>query len=161
MSASEERRAFLGGALAAVAAGACLAPRAGATDYASAAEVLDALDAAAADVQSRLRALAGLPPVRQFAERLLQEHARQATGRARLRRRLGLALAAPRSAVVAGDRSLPALRAAQEALVFAHAEGLPALRDAAAVDQLGRAMVVASRHLTLIDLWIEGEESRG
>ncbi len=61
---------------------------------------------------------------------------------------------------MADDRSLAGLRSAQEALVLAHAEGLPALRDAAAVDRLGRALVVASRHLTLVDLWIGSEESR-
>ena len=157
MSTSEERRALLGGALAV--AGTVLAPRAGATDYASAAAVLDALEAAAADVQARLRGLAALPSARRFAERLLQEHARQATGRARLRQRLGLAPAAPAGARVAQDRSLAGLRGAQEALVHVTAEGLPALPDAAAVDQLGRDLVVASRHLTLIDLWIESEES--
>lgn len=160
MSASGERRAFLRGALAAAAAGTVLAPRAGATDYASAAAVLDALEAAAADVQARLRALAALPRARLFAERLLQEHARQATGRARLRQRLGLPAPA-RGEEVSADRSLAGLRAAQEALLNVHAEGLPALPDAAAVDQLGRALVVASRHLTLIDLWVESEESHG
>ena len=160
MSASGERRAFLGGALAALAAGTVLAPRAGASDYASEAAVLDALEAAAADVQARLRALAGLPRARLFAERLLQEHARQAADRARLRRRLGLPAPA-RGEEASADRSLAALRAAQETLLHVHAEGLPALPDAAAVDQLGRALVVASRHLTLIDLWIESEESHG
>ncbi len=161
MSTRGERRAFLGGALAVAAAGTVLAPRVGATDNASAAAVLDALEAAAVDVQARLRALAGLPRARLFAERLLQEHARQATDRARLKQRLGLSPAAPAGARIADDRSLSGLRAAQEALVYVHAEGLPALPDAAAVDQLGRALVVASRHLTLIDLWIESEESHG
>lgn len=161
MSASGERRAFLGAALAAAAVQALPAGPADAADYTSAEQVLAAVDTAAADVQARLRALVGLAPARLFAERLLQEHARQALDRARLRQRLGLPRAAADVARTSPERGLSALRAAQEALVFAHAEGLPALPDAAAVDQLGRAMVVASRHLTLIDLWIESEESRG
>jgi hypothetical protein len=60
-----------------------------------------------------------------------------------------------------GGLSLVALREAQQQLVHAHAEGLPALGDAGAVAVLARHMVDASRHLTVIDLWIEAEELRG
>ncbi len=150
------RRGFLGGALAA--AGVAWAPGA-AAGAPEAGAALDAIDSAAAEVEARLRALAGLPAARPFAQSLLKEQARQAGERGRLRQRLGLApyVAAP---APARDRSLPGLRAAQQALVSAHAEALPALHDPAAVDQLGRALVVASRHLTLIDLWIESEERR-
>jgi hypothetical protein len=42
--------------------------------------------------------------------------------------------------------------------VHAHAEGLPALRDRAAVDLLARHMVDVAAQLTVIDLWIEAEE---
>ncbi len=45
--------------------------------------------------------------------------------------------------------------------MHAHAEGLPALGDAGAVAVLARHMVDASRHLTVIDLWIEAEDVRG
>ena len=57
--------------------------------------------------------------------------------------------------------SLPALRRSQEALVYAHAEGLPAIGDALAVDRLARHMVELSRHLAVIGLWIDAEERRG
>lgn len=150
------RRGVLAGALAVAAAG---ASRAAAADPGAAA-ALDTVDTAAAEVAARLRALAGLPAARPFAESLLKEQARQAGERGRLRHRLGLAPYAAGVAAPARDRSLPGLRAAQQALVSAHAEALPALRDPAAVDRLGRALVVASRHLTLIDLWIESEERR-
>lgn len=42
--------------------------------------------------------------------------------------------------------------------MHAHAEGLPALRDRAAVDLLARHMVDLAGQLTVIDLWIEREE---
>ena len=45
--------------------------------------------------------------------------------------------------------------------VHAHAEGLPALSDAAAVDTLARHMVVDARHLAIIQMWGESEEQRG
>lgn len=156
MVTSADRRGVLVGALAVTAAGASRA--AGAEPGPAAA--LDAIDAAAAEVAARLRALADLPPARSFAESLLKEQARQAGERGRLRQRLGLAPYAAGIAAPARDRSLPGLRAAHQALVTAQAEALPALRDPAAVDRLGRALVVASRHLTLIDLWIESEERR-
>jgi hypothetical protein len=52
---------------------------------------------------------------------------------------------------------LEGLRAAQEALAYAHAEGLPALGDSFVVDALARHMVDLSRHLTVTQLWIEAE----
>jgi hypothetical protein len=122
---------------------------------------------------------------------LLADHARQAADRGRLRRRLRLPSAgspdasaretslgqtgdapvgqtegrslgptggAPRSD---GGRSLQALRDAQQALVYAHAEGLPALGDRRAVDLLAAHMVELARHLTVLDLWREAEEALG
>jgi hypothetical protein len=56
---------------------------------------------------------------------------------------------------------LAALREAQQALVHAHAEGMPALGDRFAVDVLTHHMVDLSRHLTVIDLWIETETQSG
>ena len=79
--------------------------------------------------------------------------------RDKLRHRLKL----PASSVPAPpppDLSLAALREAQQELVHAHAEGLPALGDAGAVAVLARHLVDASRQLTVIDLWIEAEELR-
>lgn len=154
------RRGFFGASLLA-AAGLLLARRASATDYASAVEALDAMDGLAGEVVARLRALAGLPAARAFCERLLAEQQRQRLERDALRARLGLPAAAPLAPSPASDRSLSGLRAAQEAAMFAQAEGLPALPDARAVDLIAHQLVASSRQLTLVDLWIEAEEARG
>ena len=139
---------------------ASLARGAAAAEYAGAAEALDAVDGMEADVAARLAAIAAsLAGARPFVWSVLADHARQRSERALLRRRLGLASAAPAPArTVAPD--LAGLRAAQEALVYAHAEGLPALGDAYAVRVMARHMVDLSRQLTVIDLWIEAEERR-
>jgi hypothetical protein len=151
--ASTSRRALLAAAL---------APLAAATEYASANEVFAAIDGLEADVESRLRALAvALPSARAFAQSLLDDHTRHRTRRAALRQRLKLPVASVSTAATADDVSLEALRVAVEALVYAHAEGLPALGDAFAVDQLAHDMVDLSRHLTLVQLWIEQEQNRG
>jgi hypothetical protein len=131
-------------------------------DYTSAIEVFEAVDAREAEVSQRLRALSeALASARPFATSLLRDQERHREGRVRLRRRLGLP--APRTPRVDGENllSLADLRTAQEALVHAHAEGLVAIGDEIAVDTLARHMVDLSRHLTVIDLWIEAEESRG
>ena len=151
--ASTSRRALLAAAL---------APLAAATEYASPNEVFAAIDALEAAVESRLRALAGaLPSARAFAQSLLDDHARHRTRRAALRRRLKLQAAPASGAATADDVSLEAMRVAVEALVYAHAEGLPALGDAFAVDRMAHDMVDLSRHLTLVQLWIEQEQNRG
>jgi hypothetical protein len=160
---STSRRALLKSAL--VAPLAALAPRARAAEYASAAEVFAAIDALEAEVESRLRALeAALPTSRAFAASLLQDHARHRSRRAALRRRSKLPAAAQPSASPApsaDDVSLEALQKAVQALVFAHAEGLPALGDAHAVDVMAHDMVDLSRHLTIVELWLEQEQARG
>ena len=141
---------------------AALAPLAAATEYASPNEVFAAIDALEAAVESRLRALAAaLLSARAFAQSLLRDHARHRGGRASLRQRLKLPVASVSTAATADDVSLEALRVAVEALVYAHAEGLPAVGDAFAVDQLAHDMVDLSRHLTLVQLWIEQEQNRG
>jgi hypothetical protein len=100
--------------------------------------------------------------VKAFADSVRADHAKFARGRDALRRRLAISPAPAPDQTAPGDAtSLPALRAAQEALVHAHAEGLPALRDPYAVDVLAGHMVELSRHLTVIELWLEGEEDRG
>jgi hypothetical protein len=76
---------------------------------------------------------------------------------AALRRRLRLGEAAP-AAVPGGATSVDALRALVQDLVHAHAEGMPALRDARAVDALARAMVDDARHLAVLQMWMETEQ---
>lgn len=159
--ASTGRRAFLLGAAAAPLAGLVLRGEARATEYASPSEVLDAIDRLEADVDRRLAAIAGaVAGARPFAGSVSADHAQHRTARDRLRRRLKLKVAtAPPAAKP--DLSLAALRDAQQRLVHAYAEGLPALGHAGAVDLLARHMVDGARHLTVIDLWIEAEEQRG
>jgi hypothetical protein len=92
---------------------------------------------------------------------LLRDHERHRETRTRLRRRLGLPGGDAPRADAKDLLSLAGLRMAQEALVHAHAEGLVAIPGEVAVDALARNMVDLSRHLTVIDLWIEAEEGRG
>jgi len=130
-------------------------------DYATAGEVFATIDAREAEVDARLAALvAALPAARPFADAVARDHRRHRDERARWRSRLGLAPAAP-AAAVAVDRDLAALRAAMQELVHAHAEGLPALGSAHAVDALARQMATLARHLAVVDLWIEAEQARG
>jgi hypothetical protein len=141
---------------------AALAPRAESKDYADAAEVLQAIDRLEADVATRLRAIAqALPSARSFAGSCLADHDRHRRRRAGIRARLRLSPPAPGGSEVTSPLSLDALRKAQDALVYAHAEGLPTLADRGAVDVLARDMVDLARHLTVIDLWIEGGAARG
>jgi hypothetical protein len=141
-------------------AAAWLPGRAAAADYASAAEAFDAVDGMEADVAARLAAISSaLPSARPFVSSVLADQAKQRGERAGLRRRLGLGEAhAP--TVSTAEADLAGLRAAQEALVYAHAEGLPALGDDYAVRVMARHMVELARQLTVIDLWIEAEEHR-
>ena len=133
---------------------------AAAKDYAGPVEVLDTIDVLEADVEARLGALAAATPgARALAASFAADHVRHRLVRADLRRRLRLPGAgAPRAA---GDASLEALRSAQEALVYAHAEGLPALGSPMAVDALAKNMIDLARELTVLDLWIEAEGARG
>ena len=131
-------------------------------DYASAGEVFTAIDALEAAVSQRLRALSeAVPSSRVLVTSLLRDHEQHRARRGRLRTRLGLPAASPPRVDAVDLVSLAALRTAQEALVHAHAEGLPAVGDEIAVDALAQHMVDLSRHLTVIDLWIETEETRG
>lgn len=138
-----------------------LPSRLGATEYATAAEALGAVDRLEADVAARLAAIAkAVPAARPFTASVLADHERHRAARARVRRRLGLPPGSAGPAKPADPTSLGGLRAAQESLVYAHAEGLPALGDPLAVDTLARNLVDLSRHLTVIDLWIEAESAR-
>ena len=135
---------------------------AGATDYASASAVLDAIDRRETDVDGRLAAIArAVAGAGTFARSVAADHVRHRTERERLRRRLKLPVSSPPAAPSKPDVSLAGLREAQQELVHVHAEGLPALGDAGAVDLLAHHMVDGARHLTVIDLWIEAEELRG
>jgi hypothetical protein len=126
------------------------------------AEVFREIDVLTAEVGERLRALSEKrPAARVFARSLLRDHERQRADRETLRKRLGLPPAAPVRATAADPASLSALRASQQALVTAHVEGLPVLGDPPAVDRLAHHLVALARHLTVIDLWLESEESRG
>ena len=128
-------------------------------DYASAAEVFAAIDALDAQVAARLQALAaGQPSAAAFAASAGRDRRRRFQERSRLARRLGVTAVEPVAAAAAAGSGLRALRDAQQDLVHAHAEGLPALRDRAAVDLLARHMVDLAAQLAVIDLWIEAEE---
>jgi hypothetical protein len=142
--------------------GVALAPRtAQARDYTSANEVLDTIDRLSGDVEAALSAIANLVPGAQpFAASVRADHLRERADRAAIRARLRLPAAPPGAPAVPAPLSLDALRAAQQELVHAHAEGLPALDDATAVQALARHMVEAARRLTVIDLWIELEAER-
>jgi hypothetical protein len=132
-----------------------------ARDYASAAEVLDTIDGLARDVEGALAAIAGVVPGAQpFAASVRADHARERADRDAIRGRLRLPAAPPGRPSADASTSLDVLRAAQQELVHAHAEGLPALNDAAAVQALAGHMVEAARRLTVIDLWIEMEAER-
>jgi hypothetical protein len=155
------RRSVLGLLGIASAASLVTVPGAEAKDYASAAEVLGEIDRLEADVAGRLAPLRTVGPAAgRFAESMGADLQRHREERAWVRRRLGLA-ASTGVPASPSDPALDALRSSQEALVYAHAEGLPALGDPAAVDTLARHMVDLSRHLTVIDLWIEAEGQRG
>lgn len=134
-----------------------------ARDYASATEVFSTIDGLEAEVARRLQAVGrAVPAAQSFVASVLGDQERHRAARQRLRRRLGLtAGAAAPAAAAAATADLAALRTAQEALMHAHAEGVPALGDRAAVDVFAHHLVDLSRHLTVIDLWIETETQRG
>jgi hypothetical protein len=129
-------------------------------DYATAADVLAAIDALDADVAARLDTVArgAGAAAAAFQASAERDRARRRRERAGLAERLRIGPgAAPAPAAVSGT-GLRALRDAQQALVHAHAEGLPALRDRASVDLLARHMVDLAAQLTVLDLWIEADE---
>jgi hypothetical protein len=150
------RRAALKVAMAAPLAG--LATRADARDYASAGEVFAEIDRLEADLDARLASLAArFPAATSLARSVRGDHERHRRSRAALRRRLRLGEAAP-VAMPAGSASVDALRALAQDLVHAYAEGMPAIKDAQAVDVLARAMVEDARHLAVLQMWMETEE---
>lgn len=133
---------------------------AAAKDYASPGEVFDEIDRLEADVLLRLEAIRrAVLTSSPFVLAVQADSKRRKRERSRLRESLRLP---PPHTVAAPlvDTDLRALREAQQALVYAHAEGLPALGDSAAVEVLAAHLVTLSGQLTVIDLWIEAEETR-
>jgi hypothetical protein len=138
------------------------AAAAAAAEYASPEQVLDTIDRLETEAAARFLAVARkTPAARALADSLAADRRRHREERASLRRRLGLAVPSLAEPTAPGDAALEGLRAAQEALVYAHAEGLTALGDSRAVAVLARHMVAGARALTVLQLWIEAEEQRG
>ncbi|HET6900102.1 MAG TPA: hypothetical protein VFK70_17245 [Vicinamibacteria bacterium] len=135
-----------------------LAARAEARDYASAEEVLGEIDRLESELDARLATLAAsFPAAAALAASIRADHDRHRRARRDLRRRLRLSEAAPSSAPT-GRVSVDALRALAQDLVYAYAEGLPAVKDAQGVDLLARHMVDDARHLTVLQMWTETEQ---
>jgi hypothetical protein len=121
-----------------------------ARDYASEAEVLDAIDVLSAEVAARLDAIARkVPRASAFAASARADLVRHRAERGAPGDRKAPKLDEP--------ASLPRLRTALQELVHAHAEGLPALARGATVQRLAEHMVDLSRLLTVVDLWLEAE----
>jgi hypothetical protein len=138
------------------------ARRAAAADYASAAEALSSIEGFEAAVHGLLQRLhLAIPAARRMVESFRRDRERHREHRARVRRRLGLAAPAATAPAESAEAPLSALREAQSALVYAHAEALPTLHDSVSVGLLMADMVDLARHLTVIDLWIEAEAARG
>jgi len=139
------------------------AARTEAKDYGSASEVLAEIDRLEGDLDARLGALAArFPAAADFAASVRADHERHRRTRASLRRRLSLADAGAGAAPGPGGRlAVDALRSLAQDLVHAYAEGLPALRDARAVDTLARDMVDDARHLAVLQMWTETEQPGG
>jgi len=122
--------------------------------------VLDTIDRGEVEVAGRLAAIArAVPGAQAFAGSVAADRARHRADRDKLRHRLKLPASSAPIPAAEPDLSLAGLREAQQRLVHAHAEGLPALGDAGAVAVLARHMVDASRQLTVIDLWLEAESA--
>jgi hypothetical protein len=120
--------------------------------------MLAEIDRLEAELDARLSGLAvAFPAAASFAHSVRADHERHRRARAALRRRLRLAQA-PLTSAPAARASLDAMRVLAQDLVHAHAEGLPALREADAVDTLARHMVDDARHLAVLQMWMETEQ---
>jgi len=120
---------------------------------------LDELDRLAAEVVAEAAAIgASLEAARPFVGAVREALARHRVERSVLRRELGLVPGLP--AAPPGDRSpdLGALRAAQEALVFAHVEAVGRVGPPVTGVLVGHLRELAS-HLTVTELWLEREAS--
>jgi hypothetical protein len=147
-------------ALAAAPAGLLAAP-ADAADYTRAADVFATIESLSQTVEARLRALGeARPRAAAFVSAARADILRHRRERQALTERRRVAVGAMPPAApepVDEPRSLPRLRSLLEELMHVHAEGLPALRDPALVQGLAPHMTDLSRHVTVVDLWIETE----
>ena len=163
------RRRLVQALLGAPLAGLAALPAPGeARDYASAPEVLAEIDRLESDLDARLAAFATLvPTVAAFARSVRADHERHRVSRAAIRKRMHVAAAggspsiAPAAPASRSALALAQLQSLAQDLVHAHAEGLPAIGDAVAVDVLARAMVDDARHLAVLQMWAEAEEAGG
>jgi len=130
-----------------------------AAEYGSGPGVFAAIEALSQALEARVLALAGaFPPSSAWVASLRADLARHRRERVTLAAARRWPPTRPPDAAAAGDpRSLARLREALNELMLAHAEGLPALGDSDLVQHLAEHMVDLSRHLTIVDLWIEAE----
>jgi hypothetical protein len=134
--------------------------RAPAAEFPSGEAALDAMEARSETVEAALQDLAhNSRPFGRGAASFLADLRRHRQDRARVRKLLGLLpphveTPPPKTA------TLTDLRAAQQELVFAHAEGIPALGSPAAASVIVLDLVDVARHLAVIDSWIEAGASR-
>jgi hypothetical protein len=135
---------------------ATLARGAEARDYASAAEVLGEIDRLEAELDARLAGLTGAAAA--LGRSVRADHARHRRARADVRRRLRLPAATEGPSPSVPAPTVSGMRALAQDLVHAYAEGMPALHDARAVDELARHMVDDARHLAILQMWMETEE---
>lgn len=154
------RRGFIGALAGLSVAG--TGPAKAASAPAGAAAVFASIDALEREVAQRLGAVAGgRAAARAFLKSVTADRERHRRERLELRKRFGLAWVPVPAATLADPDDLALLRERQQALVHAHAEGLPALHDPEAVDTLGKHMVDLARQLAVIDLWLEPEREEG
>jgi hypothetical protein len=126
--------------------------------FPSADAALDAMDARSLTVEASLEALRlDSAPLRKGATSILADLRRCRQNRLAVRRLLGLLPVAP-SPSAPKSTSLRDLRAAEQDLVFAHAEGIPVLGNPRAVSLLVPDLLDVARHLALVDLWLEEED---
>jgi hypothetical protein len=138
-------------------------PQLKASEYPSPADVFNTIDRLEADVASRLDAIVQeRRTARPFVASVAADRARHRAVRASWRERLQLPRASESQAQPDAPDSLKGLRGAQKALVYAYVDGLPSfLAHPRAVHALGKNMADLARQLTVIDLWIEGQDSNG
>jgi hypothetical protein len=137
------------------------ASRLQAEEFASAEAALEAMETRSATVEAMLAGLrSDSAAFGKAAASFLADLRRHRQDRARVRRALGLLPAAVET-LSPKVSTLTDLRAAEQALVFGHTEGLPALGNSRAVAVLVPDLLDVARHLAVIDLWIEEESDRG
>jgi hypothetical protein len=131
-------------------------PSAEARDYTGPGEVFAAVESFSRVVEARLEAiLRRVPGARAFVRSAAADLVRHRAQREALA--IYRAPKATAGSHVDDAASLPGLRESLVELMYAHAEGLPALRDGDAVARLTAHMIDLSRLVTVVDLWLEAE----